>query len=182
MRILVDIDDCIYPWYDLAHAACERAGVTNGIRPTSWECHTDYGITLDEWLEVMRVATLDGSLYTGDPMPGSAEALQTLRDAGHTLHIVTARGFFQHGDLIRRHTVEWLRDHQIPHDSLTFTKDKTFVQVDVAIDDSWKNVEALAATGVATWLMDAEHNQGVEYEWRVANITEFAEAVLRSAA
>jgi 5'(3')-deoxyribonucleotidase len=178
MRIGVDVDDVLFPWFDLAHAACERHGITNGRHPAQWQCWLDYGCTKEEWLFVMERATLDGTLYNGDPYPGAIEALSDLADAGHTLHIVTARGFFQHGDLIRRHTVEWLRDHDVPHNSLTFTKDKTFVRTDVFVDDSCKNVCELEAAGIPTWMVDAPHNQDVTDHRRVASVREFADVIL----
>ena len=178
MRLGIDIDDVLFPWFDKAHAACERAGITNGVTPTQWSCYVDYGRTLEEWLAVMDAATLDGSLYTGEPYPGAVEALHRLKDAGHTLHVVTARGFFQHGDLIRKATIEWLRDNDIPHDSLTFTKDKTFVRTDAFVDDSWKNVSELEAAGVPTWMVDAPHNKANEHHRRVASVGEFADIIL----
>jgi hypothetical protein len=178
MRLGIDIDDVLFPWFDKAHAACERAGVTNGITPSQWACYDDYGITLEDWLVVMEAATLDGSLYSGDPYPGVVEALQSLREAGHGIHLVTARGFFNHGELIRKHTVDWLADNAVPHDSLTFTKDKTFVRVDAFVDDSWKNVSDLVAAGIRTWMVDAPHNQGDEYDLRVESFAAWAEIIL----
>lgn len=178
LRIGVDVDDVLFPWFDKAHAACERAGITNGVTPTQWSCYLDYGVTLDEWLVVMESATLDATLYTGDPYPGAIEALRELEDAGHTLHIVTARGFFAHGDLIRRHTVEWLRDHKVPHHSLTFSKSKTLVQTDAFVDDSCKNCCELEAANVPVWMVDAPHNQGDTDHARVANVREFADIIL----
>lgn len=178
MRLGIDIDDVLFPWFDKAHAACERAGITNGITPSQWSCYLDYGVTLEDWLAVMEIATLDGTLYTGEPYPGAIEALHSLKDAGHTLHIVTARGFFAHGDLIRRHTVEWLRANDVPHDSLTFSKDKTFIRVDAFVDDSWKNVSDLVAAGIPTWMVDAPHNKTTEYPHRVASVSEFASIIL----
>lgn len=182
MRILVDIDDVLFPWFHNAHTLCEEAGITNGITPSQWECWLDYGCTMDTWLQVMEAGTLDGRLYGGDPYPGAVNALQALHDAGHSLHLVTARGFFAHGDLIRAHTVEWLATNAIPHDSLTFSKDKTFARVDVAIDDSVKNVVALEAAGVPTCLMDAPHNRKHSHRWRVTSVVHFAQQLLEDAA
>lgn len=178
LRIGVDIDDVLFPWFDKAHALCEEAGITNGVTPTQWSCYLDYGVTLEDWLAVMEAGTLDGRLYSGEPYPGAVEALSRLREAGHTIHLVTARGFFAHGDLIRRHTIEWLADNEIPHDSLTFSKDKTFVRTDVFVDDSWRNVSDLVAAGVRTWMVDAPHNRSNEYHMRVPSVVEFVDAVL----
>lgn len=178
MRVGIDVDDVLFPWFDLAHAACERAGITRGQTPAQWQCWLDYGCTKDEWLYVMETATLDGSLYAGEPYEGAIEALHDLVLAGHSLHIVTARGFFAHGELIRRHTVEWLRDYGVPHHSLTFSKDKTLVRTDVFVDDSCKNVCELEAVGIPTWMVDAPHNQGATDHTRVANVREFADIIL----
>lgn len=117
MKLMIDIDDVLFPWWDTAHAICEAAGITNGVVPSSWTCHEDYGCTIEEWLEVLAVATRDGRLYAGAPYPG-------------------------------------------------------------AVDDSWKNVQALTAAGVPTWLVDAPHNQDADHPTRVPSIVEFAEAIL----
>jgi 5'(3')-deoxyribonucleotidase len=178
MRIGIDIDDVLFPWFDRAHEACTYAGITNGVTPSQWECWKDYGTSMEAWLGVMEDATLDGSLYTGAPYPGAIEALRELKAAGHTLHMVTARGFFIHGHLIRKHTVEWLETWHVPHDTLTFAKDKTLVHTDVFVDDSWKNVQALVAAGIPTWMVDAPHNQGAVYDLRVPSVVEFAAAIL----
>lgn len=178
MRIGIDIDDVLFDWFARAHTACVIEGITNGASPTRWEMYLDYGCTMDRWLKVMAKATLDGSLYVGPPMEGAVAALEDLARAGHSLHIVTARGFFQHGDLIRRHTIEWLRDYNVPHDSLTFAKDKTLVRTDVFVDDSVKNYTDLTLAGTPTWLVDAPHNQGFVTDFRVPSVVEFANAVL----
>lgn len=178
MKVGVDIDDCIYPWFDIAHRACVEDAITNDVTPSQWECWLDYGCSKDDWLGVMERATLDGSLYNGDPIPGAVEALHALRNAGHSLHIVTARGFFVHGDLIRHHTVSWLSAWDVPHDTLTFAKDKTLVRTDVFVDDSWRNVQALTAAGIPTWMVDAPHNREAVHDLRVPSVVEFAAAIL----
>ncbi|HKY58351.1 MAG TPA: hypothetical protein VJL80_09960 [Aeromicrobium sp.] len=178
LRIGVDVDDVLFPWFEKAHAACERAGITNGITPATWECWKDYGCTLDDWLAVMEKVTLDGSLYAGDPYPGVRDALAQLVDAGHTVHFVTARGFFKHGDLIKRMTVEWINDYDLPHHSLTFTKDKTVMRLDVAVDDSVKNVTDLTAAQVRVCMVDAPHNTGHQHTWREPTFVDFVRTVL----
>lgn len=178
MRIGVDIDDVLFPWYDKAHAACLAAGITNGVEPSTWTPSDEYGCTLQDWLDALEVATLDGSLYRGAPYPGAVDALDRLRAAGHSIHLVTARGFLVHGDLIRRHTVEWVAEYRVPHDTLTFSKDKTIVRADVFVDDSEKNIRELNAAGIPCCMVDAAHNRHVEHDWRVASIAEFVDGLL----
>lgn len=174
----VDIDDVLFDWLGKAHAGCEAAGITNGATVTQWECWVDYGCTQDEWLAVMDAMTLDGSLYRGLPFEGAREALQRLIDAGHTIHLVTNRGYFNRGDLIKKHTIDWLYAEDIPHHALTFTKDKTAIRFDVAVDDSERNVRAYRDAGIPCALVDARHNQGFSHPWRVSSLEEFADNVL----
>src|SRR5690606_4981653 len=131
---------------------------TNGITPSSWSPFNEYGCPAEQWYAVLAEATLTGDLYGGDPYPGVQDALQSLRDAGHTVHLVTARGFLQHGHLIREATVKWIAEHEIPHDTLTFSKRKAVVVTDWFIDDSEKNVRELLAAGVTTYLLSQPHN------------------------
>lgn len=177
-RIGVDIDDVLFPWYEKAHALSVAAGIDNGITPTSWSPFNEYGCTADEWYAVLAAATVAGDLYSGDPYPRVKEALQSLRDAGHTIHLVTARGFLQHGHLIREMTCRWLAEHEIPHDTLTFSKRKAVVATDYFIDDSEKNVHELSAAGVITYLMTQPHNLHVQGFPRVSHVSEFAQKVL----
>lgn len=175
MRIGVDIDDVLFPWFQKAHTACTKAGITNGRTPSRWECHEDYGVPLQVWVDVLQQATLDGTLYHGEPFPDAVPALSEAKKHGHTVHLVTARGFFDNGDIVRLLTIEWLRDNNIPHDTLTFAKDKTLVNLDVAVDDSLRNVQALRSAGVTTALMDAPHNRDVDDPSRVSTLTEFVD-------
>jgi hypothetical protein len=176
LHIGVDVDDVIFPWYHLAHEASLRAGITNGAEPKSWQPYEEYGCSQQAWFDALEVATLDGSLYRGDLYPGAAEALQRLIDAGHYVHIVTARGFFNHGHLIRQATVHTLKD--VPHHSLTFTKDKTIMRLDAFVDDAVHNVQALVAAGIPTWMVNQPHNAGFEYHLRVNHVSEFVDSVL----
>ena len=113
MRIGVDVDDVLYPWYASAHRVCSQAGVTNGIMPITWACYDEYGITFEEWQGVLSYPTLEGSLYLAAPYHGTRDALALLKNAGHTVHLVTARGTapFWHGTEIKAHTYRWVAEH-----------------------------------------------------------------------
>lgn len=157
-RIGVDIDDVLFPWSDTAHSLCESAGITNGASITCWEFWLDYGCEPQTVWDVLDAATMNGGLYDGAPYDGAAEALQSLVDAGHTVHLVTARGFLTNGPLIRQLTCAWLERWSIPHHSLTFAKDKRLVPVDHFIDDSLANYDQLDGAGVDVHLLNRPHN------------------------
>jgi hypothetical protein len=178
LRVGVDIDDVLYPWYDRAHAACVAAGITNNVTPSSWSPYTDYGCTDQEWFDVLGAGAIDGTLYNADPIPGALHALDRLRDAGHTIHLVTARGALVRGRLIRAATIAWLDDHQVPHDSLTFSTDKRIVPVDAFIEDSARNVEQLEAAGITTYMVNRPYNQHLQHDPRVDTIADAVEQIL----
>lgn len=179
MRVGLDIDDVLFPWSDLAHAACERAGITNGKQVTQWSMYLDYGCTSAEVWEVIHDKYRGGMLLE-PPFEGVVDILRAMReDAGWTVHLATARGFEGPlAGLVRSHTTAWLEGYEIPHDSLTFTKDKTIVQSDAFLDDSIPNVTALRAAGVNAYLHDQGHNRSDTTLPRVANLSEFASIIL----
>lgn len=171
MRIGLDIDDVLLPWSDAAHAAAEVAGITNGRAMTSWKAYEAYGCSADAYWDVVNDAYRDGMLL-GDPYPEVIDLLTATRAAGHSVHLVTARGF--DGPLVplvRAHTVEWVDG--IPHDSLTLSKDKTVVHCDAFLDDSVPNVQALREHGVNAYLRDQPHNRHDIELPRVTDLGEF---------
>lgn len=175
MRIGLDIDDVLFPWSDHAHAASVAAGITNGREITQWRMHLDYGCTADEWWDVINAA-YEAGMLDRRPYDDVEETLIGLRGAGHTIHLVTARGFEGPlAELVRRTTAAWVLI--LPHDSLTFAKDKTTVRADVFLDDSIANVEALRAHGVDAYLRDQPHNRSDESLPRVADLTAFARII-----
>jgi hypothetical protein len=174
MRIGLDIDDVLFPWTEHAHAAAEAAGITNGAQVTQWAFHNDYGCTRDEWWAVINEAYVAGMLER-DPYPGVVELLGEVHQNGHSIHLVTARGF-EGGlaDLVRTTTAAWSR--RLPHDSLTFSKDKTVLRCDQFLDDSVSNVESLHRAGVPACLRTQPHNARSATQFtfhRVADLAEF---------
>jgi hypothetical protein len=180
----VDIDDVLHPWYEGSHRLCEAAGITNGVTPSSWKPYVEYGVEDHVWYDVLTRATLEGGLYDLPPIPGSVEALRRLMFLGHRIHLITARGFLNNGDLIRQHTHDWVAEFAVPHHSLVFAKDKPAealrLELDFFADDGVHNFEALCheAPKVRTYLIDAPHNQDFSTPFRLASLAEFAELII----
>lgn len=188
MKIGVDIDEPMYPCARRMHELSVEAGITNGKTWTCWTPWVDYGCSSETWLEVMSEGILNGDLYDEPPLPGTQKQLQRLLDAGHTVHLVTARASFIHGEIIMRDTTEWLPVWGIPYTTLTFSKDKTVVPTDWFIDDNLENFEALVAAGTRAVLLNAPHNQpGLTssgqtrycHRRRVDTLEQFVDLVLR---
>ena len=60
-----------------------------------------------------------------DPIAGAKEALQELKNAGHTIVIYTARGWAEYN--VTRH---WLDEHGIPYDAIHMGKPIAHVWID----------------------------------------------------
>lgn len=179
-KIGVDIDDVLFPWADTAHMLCERAGITNGRMYDSWQMWESYGCTKKDWLNAVKGMVLDGYYVTRHPMPGALESMERLKQAGHTIHLVTARGKFALGAQIRTATIEWLDKFQVPHDTLTFSPDKTVLPTDFFIEDNVDNYDALWAAGTQTVLVNRPHNacDDPPPRWRADNIADATDQVL----
>lgn len=185
--VMIDVDDVIVPWFETVDRRCVEAFGYDGSRGQCnvWSMHDFYGRTREEWENIVIQATVDGLYTTTEPLPGSVEAINRLRWYGHRAHIVTARGFMQNGENIRRWTREYLSNFAIGHDSLTFAKDKVEAMealgtvFDYAIDDGVHNFEHLQQAGVNVYLQDAPHNRSFETDRRVWSLWEFSNIVLR---
>lgn len=179
MRIGLDVDDVLFPFSRIAHALCVQAGVANGREVDRWEMHESYGCTRAEvWDDVLYPAYAEGMLLNA-PYAGTRAILTALRDDhGHSVHLVTARGYEpRYGGMVREHTSRWLETYELPFDSLTFTKDKTDVRTDIFLDDSVKNVKRLVEHGTNAYLADQPHNRSDTYLHRVADLAEFCDIV-----
>jgi uncharacterized HAD superfamily protein len=80
----------------------------------------------------------DGDYATAEPISGARQALTSLRKAGWTIVLHTAR-HFNHWQL----TVEWLARYEFEYDQLVFGKPPARFYVDdraIAFDGDWTQV------------------------------------------
>jgi hypothetical protein len=182
--VIVDIDDVLYPWYGRAHQACVvQQIVREDPVPQTYAPHEEYGIELEEWIDIVRVATLNGFLHSADPIDGALDGLHALEEAGWEIQLVTTRGGWpDFATLVKEQTREWLHDWRVPHRGLHFVKSKgTVAQVlgaSHAIDDLSKNYYDLTAAGCRTYLQNRPWNadeKGISL--RVSDMREFALAL-----
>lgn len=181
MRIGIDLDGVCYDFSgSLAHYLNTAGQLTPDqcTPPQRWEFYEDWGLDLRAFLAACHAGVDAGIVFThGDPFPGTREALDKIKDAGHTIHIVTDRSFGKDGGSVTA-TARWLARHSLPYDSLTFTADKTAVRLDAMVDDKPANVAALTGAGVKTWMFDRAWNRGhCPTAPRVTTLNEYAEAL-----
>ena len=126
-----------------------------------------------------RKGVMELGMFRSMPMlPGCAEALWRLSDAGVWIRIITHRLVVHWGHQVAvADTVAWLDEHGIPYRDLCFLGRKPEVEADCYVDDAPHNVLALREQGNHTLVFDAPYNADVPGP-RVRDWAEVHEAVL----
>lgn len=185
MRIGIDLDGVVYD-YEAAirHYLVNHEGYDDARLPRieGWHLWQQWGFEdAATFWAIADKAVEDGILFRwGLPCDDTVGDLQRLVDAGHTLHVITARKCVYSG-LAEGATMEWITQHLPPVESVTFSADKTIVRTDAMIEDNLDNYDALYKAGTRAYLIDRPWNtQENEWPWRrrVANIAEFVNAIL----
>lgn len=182
-----DLDGVVSPFEDdLRHFAIEHLGYDpkdvagGGIDDpdTMWNFPIQmWGWSDEQFLEYCHAAVDAGVLHVhSDPYEGAAEAMQEVADMGHHNHIITSRNF---GTMSAANTEAWLVKHDIPYESLTFTRHKYLVRVDLHIDDHVRNFDEMRRRGLHCFLLDRPWNRYCTWatNFRVKSHKEFVERV-----
>jgi 5'(3')-deoxyribonucleotidase len=96
-------------------------------------------------------------------MPGAADALWRLSDAGVWIRIITHRLYVNWGHAVAvADTVEWLDKRAIPYRDICFLGNKPEVEADCYVDDSPTNVQALRDADNLVIVYDAPYNRDLD--------------------
>jgi 5'-nucleotidase len=130
--------------------------------PTTWD-FAEWGIDRPTFERLHRAAVLDHRIFrTMAPMPGVADALWRLSDAGVWIRVITHRLAVNWGHAITvSDTVAWLDEVGIPYRDLCFLGQKPQVEADLYIDDAPHNITALRDQGNEVIVFDAPYNQAL---------------------
>jgi len=148
-RIMVDIDDTLYPATDLWTAIFRaQAGVDIGpkLRWSFWQHHLrpeEFGAMIREHFHA------PGRIRANVPYAGAGVSLRTWAGRGVQIHIVSHRD-----PNTTRTTRSWLRDHELPYHKTIFAFDVDKVayclanDISLLIDDKAATLEAAVAAGL----------------------------------
>ena len=176
MKIAIDLDGCVYDYVAALRGHFAAHGVEFMPDPDRYEIWDCWNIDKERYLQIVRQAEFEGLFHQGQPYPGAIEALQQLKKAGHSIHIITHR-MNPHA---QTSTVGWLASNDVPCDTLTFTEDKSGYPVDICIEDNIENANAIVAGGVPCVLMDRPWNAQFEWKPRVSTWPQFVEEVRKT--
>ncbi|MCL4414162.1 MAG: hypothetical protein M1522_05335 [Actinobacteria bacterium] len=177
----VDLDGCVYPFVDVLrdwiHLDTDRP-LSELPPPTCWHFFDEqWGYERDEFSVHVARGVKAGIIFrSGLPIRGSVRTLHQIADAGHRIHIVTARFAPGAEDVVAASTRWWLKTHDVPHSSLTISADKSVIRTDVFLDDSPANYTEIEAAGGNPWLYDHPWNADAPGR-RVRSWTQFLSVV-----
>lgn len=176
MIIGIDIDDTITDTYEvminysqkyiidvlkkepiLRDGSCNEAYYTRYLY--GWENDEDFEFLKEYYERIMNEVK---------PKTLAIEYLQKLHNQGHKIVLITARWDSEKFD-IREVTKKWIQKNSIPYDKLIVNAENKLVaakqeNIDVFIDDTFKNCKILSDNGIRTYLMDSRMNRGFEDE------------------
>ncbi len=176
MNIGIDIDDTISNTYeimfnDAQKYTIEKLGRNGQIYKENLKTHM-YCKEMHNWTDKETADFLDeyyeSIMKEVKPIKYVSEIIKKLKDEGNTIYLITAR--FQNEKFdIEKVTKEWLRNNKIIYDKLFLNCDtKTNIvkknNIDIFIDDSFKNCKEVSQMGVKTYLFNNIANEDFEDE------------------
>jgi len=125
-----------------------------------------------------RAVATERMFRTLEVIPGAAEALWSLSDAGVWIRVITHRLYVNWGHQAAvADTVAWLDDARIPYRDLCFLGAKPQVEADLYIDDSPSNITGLRKAGNDVIVFDQPYNRDMAGP-RAGNWSEVEEIVM----
>lgn len=130
-------------------------------RPETWIDHTTMDVPYRQWLDTLEMFRMSGGKQSIPLHEGAVELLNRLKEDGREIILLTSRPIDIYSN-IYRDTVEWLRNNNLNHDAILWSKSKAEMiykmrltdKVIFAIDDEIKHVVEYAALGIDTYWID----------------------------
>jgi 5'-nucleotidase len=148
----------------LRDVVAERTGVDPADLPLerSWDFH-EWGLSAAQFENLHQAAVMEHRIFRTMPaLPGAAETLWRLSDAGVWIRIITHRLYVNWGHAIAvADTVDWLDQVGIPYRDLCFLGAKPQVEADCYVEDAPHNVVALRESGAHVVVFDQPYNRDV---------------------
>lgn len=162
VRVGTDLDGCVYEllgrFRQWIHQEMGRP-LASLPEPSRYDFWTQWGLSAEEFASAYEAAVCAGFLLAeGEAVPGARETINRLFDAGHEIHIHTAR-FLPDTTFAWEVTVGWLEKSGIPFTSLVLTDEKGG-GTDIFLEDSPANYAAIEAAGGHPVLFSRSYNLG----------------------
>lgn len=182
-RVGWDLDGVEYDFAESVRRAVKHFGMDKELRlckgePDDWYFYRAWGLSDQEFVDLCHRGADAGIIFSGPTRANGGSAIRRVRNAGHSVHIITDRSFGLSPMVSQEITVEWLKQHGYEYDSLTFSADKTIVPTDFFIEDKVANYDALDAVGTQVYLVNRPWNLQADDRRRVDSVCKFADIVV----
>lgn len=149
------------------------------VEAQTWDWFEDFGQTTEQFLEAMHNSVDAGQLFWEGELYEATipQNIADLTAAGHENHLVTHR-FSGKIKCSKQATEHFYASKGIKFDSITYSKDKTVVPVDVFLEDNLANYDALEVAGITSYLINRPYNLQNDTRRRVKTVDEFTKIVL----
>lgn len=177
MKLGIDLDGVLFPFDQNFKEYCLKIGedIPHDAKTETWDFFKSWGMSTERFIEICNQGVDDQFIFLeADPYPDSVETLRELHAQGHTIHIVTHRMF---GSRSAHNTFDWLFEHKVPFESVTFSEDKTFVQVDVLIEDNITNCVNSLRSNIMCFLLKRPWNDEAPELLRLNDWDEFVREI-----
>ena len=179
MRVGFDLDGVLYDFGNSVRRYLDSIGRPYSFHadkdePHTWNFFEHWGMDRHEFAQICHDGADAGYVFTGPARPNAVWAVQAVKEAGHTVVIITDRQFGSRPEVSHDNTRNWLAQHNIPYDELHFSADKTSVPTDIFVEDKLENYDALVNVGTPCVLIDRPWNQDEgDYRFRISDIVDY---------
>lgn len=148
------------------------------VEAQTWDWFLDWQ-SVEQFKQAMDESVDAGYLFWQGELyePEIPSFIADLQAKGHSVHLVTHR-FSGKTKCAKAATEHFYDSVGIRFDSITYSRDKTVVDVDVFIEDNVANYDALDAAGVEVYLVNRPYNQENDSRRRVDSVKQFIELIL----
>ena len=177
MIIGYDIDDTITDTYEVMMGYAQeytldvlgREPIINETNSCSNHLYIQYlhNWNKDEDLKYLELY-YENIIKEVRPKTLALKYLNKLKEEGHTIVLITARWETEYIDVVGL-TKEWLRENNVPYDKLIVNAENKQIaakqeNLDIFIDDSFKNCQMVSDIGIKTFIMDTRTNRNLDDE------------------
>ncbi len=177
MNIGIDIDDTISDTFGVMFAYAQKYTAEELNRSdkiieledikTHFYCQAMHSWSKEEEIEFFK-EYYEIILKETMPFTCCLETLEDLKRQGHKIILITARFEIDSFD-VKELTINWLKKYNVPYDKLIInasTKVEAAIEnnIDIFIDDSYKNCKEVSDSGIKSFIMDTKCNRGIKDE------------------
>lgn len=185
--VLADYRRGLLYWIRQSWPTLAQKANAHVMRNDTWIDDKTMGVPFRTWLELLEMFRMSGGKQAIPLFDGASDMVMEIRKRGMGVVLLTSRPIDLYSN-IYRDTIEWLRNNQIQHDLLLWSKSKAEMVhkmrlIDTAafaIDDEFKHIEEYDRLCIPSFWLDHYCNgEPVRGLSRCTRVTALREVIKR---